>query len=102
MIAFDCKSSSLLLLAAAAKCEAVSLKMVANKTQKLQKITKLDVIDVMFITTFPSSRFRVSHFLTLGFGKSVVGGVGPFLYLETVLPLRSILQCEIRLNHIQS
>ena len=34
---FDCKSSSLLLLAAATKCEAVSLKMVANKTQKLQK-----------------------------------------------------------------
>ena len=37
VIAFDCKSSSLLLLAAATKCEAVSLKMVANKTQKLQK-----------------------------------------------------------------
>ena len=56
----------------------------------------------MFITTFPSSRFRVSHFLPLGFGESVVGGDFPFLYLETVLPLRSILQCEIQLNHIQS
>ena len=73
-----------------------------QNTEITKKITKLDVIDVMFITTFPSSRFRVSHFLTLGFGKSVVGGVGPFLYLETVLPLRSILQCEIQLNHIQS
>ena len=73
-----------------------------TKHRNYKKITKLDVIDVMFITTFPSSRFRVSHFLTSRFGKSVVGGVGPFLYLETVLPLRSILQCEIQLNHIQS
>jgi len=73
-----------------------------QNTEIRKKITKLDVIDVMFITTFPSSRFRVSHFLPLGFGKSVVGGVGPFSYLETVLPLRSILQCEIQLNHIQS
>ena len=55
-----------------------------------------------FSLLFPALGSEPHIFCLLGFGESVVGGVGPFLYLETVLPLRSILQCEIQLNHIQS